>query len=203
MRLTHRDRAPGIEPPPVNTKQGFEHLRDEWLAVLQWLAANGVDYVLVGAVAQAIRAGAQTGDAVSIVPAPYGRNLERLARALGSAHVRLRVAGGTAPSGSAGESDGSGTAGTVPVKVSAEKLAGKASWTFRCGTHDLDVEGRSSGVPRYQELLYEARRFELAPGLSVEVASLEDLEHYAQLRRTGVAPEIRISRLTTRGQGAQ
>ena len=48
--------------------------------------------------------------------------------------------------------------------------------------------------PRYQELLYEATRFELADGLTVEVASPEDLEHYSHVRRTGAAPEFRITR---------
>ncbi len=190
MRLTHRDHPPGIEPAPPNTKQGFEHLRDEWLAMLQWLAANSVDYVLVGAVAQAIRGDTETSGPVSIVPAPYGRNLERLARALSSVHARLRVEGGRPRAGEAHEPD------TASVKMSAEKLAGEARWTLRCGTNDLDVEGRVAGAPRYQELLYEAGRFELVPGLRVEVGSPEDLEHYAQLRRTGVAPEIKISRVS-------
>ena len=62
------------------------------------------------------------------------------------------------------------------------------------GPHYLDVEGRPSGTPGYQELLYEAGRFELAAGLSVEVASPEDIEHYAHIRRTGTAPEIAITR---------
>ena len=51
-----------------------------------------------------------------------------------------------------------------------------------------------AGTPRYQELLYEAARFELASGLSVEVAAPEDIEHYDHLQRTGVAPEMRITR---------
>jgi hypothetical protein len=35
---------------------------------------------------------------------------------------------------------------------------------------------------------------ELADGVSVEVASPEDIERYEYIRRTGTAPEIRISR---------
>ena len=53
---------------------------------------------------------------------------------------------------------------------------------------------RRGGGPRYQELLYESNRFELSPGVSVEVASPEDLEHYFHVRRTGVAPEFRVIR---------
>jgi hypothetical protein len=58
------------------------------------------------------------------------------------------------------------------------------------------VEGQPTGTPGYQELLYEAGRYELAAGLCVDVASPEDIEHYAHLRRTGSAPEMRITRAT-------
>ena len=46
------------------------------------------------------------------------------------------------------------------------------------------------------DLLYEASRFEPALGISVEVASPEDIEHCAHVRRTGTAPEIKIMRAT-------
>ena len=78
---------------------------------------------------------------VSIVPAPYRRNLERLARALDSAHACIRLDG----AGITGEAD------TTPTKLTAEKLARGHLWTLRCGSHDLDVEGHAPGVPTYQE----------------------------------------------------
>jgi hypothetical protein len=78
--------------------------------------------------------------------------------------------------------------------MSAEKLVRPQRWTLRCGVHDLDIEGRPAGVPRFQELLYEAVKFELAPDVSIEVASPEDIEHYEHVRRTGRSPEIKISR---------
>jgi hypothetical protein len=62
--------------------------------------------------------------------------------------------------------------------------------------HYLDVEGRPTGTPGYQELLYEAGRYEVVAGLSVDVASPEDIEHYEHVRRTGSAPEMRVSRGT-------
>ncbi len=183
MLLRHR--PPGIDPGPPNTKQGFEHLDEKWIAVLRWLQANRLDYVLVGPAARAIRGDGEARGPVSVVPAPYGRNLDRLARALWSVHARLRIDTGS-PTTPGAE--------TAPVKMTAEKLVRGQRWTLRCGAHDLDIEGRPPGVPRYQELLYEAARFELAPDVSVEVASPEDIEHYEHVRRTGVAPEIRISR---------
>jgi hypothetical protein len=94
----------------------------------------------------------------------------------------------------------------VPVKLSADKLARGRRWLLRFSGYDLDIEaaGKSVGgtrgddgeavAPRYQELLYESNRIELSPGVSVEVASPEDLEHYFHVRRTGVAPEFRVIR---------
>lgn len=127
---------------------------------------------------------------VAIVPAPYRRNYQRLCGALWSARGRMRVDGA-----------GPGEPETLPLKLSPEKLAGGGRWTLRCGVHDIDIEpsvphgsGADAGTSRYQELLYEANRFELAAGVSVEVASPEDIEHFEYMRTTGLAPEIRITR---------
>ncbi len=185
MLLRHR--APGIEARVTTPAPTFKHLDAGSLAVLRWLLENRVDFVLVGSIARAVRGDSSPRGPVAIVPAPYGRNLDRLARALTSAHARLRVDLGEAGVG----------ADTVPVKLTAEKLVRAQRWTLRCGMYDVDVEGRPAGVPRYQELLYESGRFELAPEVSVEVASPEDIEHYDHVRRTGVSPEIKISRTTS------
>lgn len=184
-----RNRAPRLESQPVNPSKGFEHLDERWISVLRWLQANRVDFVLVGYVARAIRGDGNARGPVAIVPAPYGRNLDRLSRALLSAHARLRIDGAADPQ--------SADAETMPVKVTGEKLVRGQRWTLRCGIHDLDIEGRPAGVPRYQELLYEAVRFELAPDTSVEVASPEDIELYDHVRRTGVSPEFRVVRNTS------
>lgn len=179
MLLRHR--PPALGSQPVTTAQGFEHLDPKAVAMLRWLKANGIEFVLVGPVALAVRGAADQPGPVAIVPAPYGRNFERLSRALWRAHARLRIETET-------ETE------TVPFKVNQQKLMRGQRWTFRCGEHDLDIEGRPDGAPHYQELLYEAGRVELAPDLSVEVASPEDVEHFAHLERIGDALEIRISR---------
>jgi hypothetical protein len=189
MLLRHR--VPGIESRPANTSRGFEHLDEKSIAVLRWLQANRVEFVLVGEVGEAIRGHAGSGGPVAIVPAPYGRNLDRLARALCAAHARMRMAPGHPR-----EDD------TVPVKMDAEKLARGIRWELRCGAYDIDIEGSLPGVPRYQELLYEAGRFEIATDVRVEVASPEDLEYFAHVRRTGTAPEIRIMRRTQPEDGS-
>jgi hypothetical protein len=177
-------RTPRIESRPADTRQGFEHLDADALAVLRWLKANQIEFVLVGPVAASIRGEARDRGPVAIVPAPYRRNLERLAGALDSAKACVRLDG----AGISGEAD------TTPTKLTAEKLARGQLWTLRCGSYDLDIEGHGPGVASYQELLYEAASFEPAAGVSVEVASPEDIEQFAHIRRTGVVPEIRITR---------
>ncbi len=152
-----------------------------------WLTASGVDFVLVGAVARSIRGDATARGPVDIVPAPYGRNLDRLAHALGSERAQERPGGALAGTTHA--------AAGHPLKLTADMLVRPQRWEFRCGDHELDVEGRPDGAPSYQELLYEAVRFKVSEEVSVEVAAPEDIEHYDHVRRTGVAPEMTISRL--------
>lgn len=184
MLLRHR--PAGIKSGPANTTEGFEHLQENWVAVLRWLQENRVEHVLVGPVADAIRGNLEAKGPIAIVPAPYARNLDRLARALWAGHARVRLE--RPLGGDDGASD------TLPVKLTVEKLAEGQRWMLRCGLHDIDIESHPAGVSGYQELLYEAVRFQITPELSVEVASPEDLEHYVQVRRTGSAPEIRITR---------
>lgn len=184
-----RRRTPRIDTHPIPTTQGFEHLVGESIAVLSWLKANQVEFVLVGPMATAIRAGSGESAPVAIVPAPYRRNFERLRRALDAAHARPR-----------GEHDTKPNRDARPAKMTFDAGTGGQRWTLGTGQHHLDVEGQPSGSPGYQELLYEAGRFELAEGLSVDVASPEDVEYYDHIRRTGSAPEMRITRGTSREQ---
>jgi hypothetical protein len=185
MPMLLRNRPPRLDSHPAVSSEGFEHLPAEAISVISWLNANRVDYVLVGAVARAIRGETRARGPVAIVPAPYGRNLDRLARALVSTHARERY---DAEMWGTGGSDG------PPIKFDAEKLVRPERWALRCGDHDLDVEGRAPETPRFQELLYESSRFEVASEVTVEVAAPEDIEHYDHLRRTGSAPQMRVSR---------
>ena len=206
MLLKHR--PPKIESRPVDLREGLGHLEQKSMAVLRWLNANKVDYVVVGPVARAVHGDVDTRGPVAIVPAPYGRNYERLCTALVAAHAGLRAEGAGRGAVSRPEQ--------VAVKLTHEKLARGHRWMLRFGGYDLDIEGHGSGAhaasesestppaggpqsasesaPNYQELLYEAARVELAEGLVVEVASPEDLEHYSHVRRTGTAPEFRVTR---------
>lgn len=176
--------APRIDERPPNPGEGFEHLDHGALAVLRWLATARVEFVLVGPVAEALRGGGSVGGPVAIVPAPYRRNLERLERALHAERLYGRVDG----AGPSGEAD------LTPAKLTTEMLGRGQLRTLRIGTHDLDIEGSVPGLPSYQDLLYEASRFVPAESVSVEVASPEDIERYAHVRRTGIAPQITITR---------
>jgi hypothetical protein len=198
MLLRHR--TPEIDTTPATLAPGLEHVDQDWVAVLRWLNANKVDYVLVGPVAHAIRGELTARGPVAIVPAPYIRNYERLAAALVAQDAALRSERGLR-----------GVDPRVEVKLTAAKLARGRRWLLRFSGFDLDVESSStrpstdrgphqdSGGPggdgrRYQELLYESARFQLADGVSAEIAAPEDLELYSHMRRTGVAPEFRITR---------
>lgn len=190
------NRLPRIEHQTPNPTKGQEHLRPSWIAVLRWLQAHKVEYVLVGAVAEAVRGNTRIDGPVAVVPAPYRRNLERLAHALNAEHARARV-------------DANGVSGAEAslLKLDHDKLAENTRWTLRCGSHDVDIESgvgaASDGMPSYQELLYEAGKFEPEPDLIVEVAAPEDIEHFSQLRRTGKPPEIRIFQQQKASPGAQ
>lgn len=182
-----RNRAPNIEPVSVSAAKGYEHVAAPSLAVMRWLSASGIDYVLVGPVARAIRGEMDARGPVDIVPAPYGRNLDRLANALNFVQARQRAHGELigAMRAAAGHQ----------LKLTSDMLVRADRWTLRCGDHDLDIEGRPTGTPSYQELLYEAVRFTVSPEVAVEVAAPEDIEHYDHVRRTGRAPEITVARL--------
>lgn len=175
--MLQRRRAPGIDHRPAQTVKGLEHLIDEWVIVLRWLVEARVEFVVVGPAGEAIRGRSDAEGAVAIAPAPYDRNLDRLARTLMAGHAGPRT-------------DGSGTS---PARFSAATLAAEERWTLRSeGPYDLDLE--ISPAERYSELLYDAGRFEIEAGLSVEVASLEDLERHTHTVLTGEEPEIRITR---------
>ncbi len=145
-----RNRAPSIESAAVAPAEGYEHVGASSIAIMRWLVANGVDYILVGPVARAVRGDAAARGPVAIVPAPYGRNLDRLAHALESANARERTHG---------ELIGAARApGAQQLRLTGSMLIRPERWSLRCGDHELDIEGRPAGSPSYQELLYEAVR---------------------------------------------
>jgi hypothetical protein len=182
-----RNRISGIDSAPVSAGAGYEHVPAAAVAVLRWLGVRGVEYVLVGPIARAIRGDRNARGPVAVAPAPYGRNLDRLARALADAKATPR------PLATLDRFEAEGR-DLQPLSLSGAQLAGAVRWELRCGGYEIDVEGRPDGLPSYQELLFEAVRFELAPEVSAEVAAPEDIELYDHIRRTGVVPELTVTR---------
>jgi hypothetical protein len=181
-----RNRTPPIATVPEQAAAGCEHLPGAALAVLSWLSGARIDFVLVGAVARQLRGEHGAAGPVAIVPAPYGRNLDRLVQALGVQRARERTAvqagAGAPPAG-------------APLKLKAELLVRPRRLQLVLGAHPLDVEGRPDSAPSYQALLYEAVRMQVSAATAVEVAAPEDIEFYEQVHRTGVAPQISVARL--------
>ena len=183
-----RRHHPQLEDQTSEPLPSFAHLDGPTVSLLAWLRVARVEFVLVGPVAVAIRGSDPPLGPVSVVPAPYRRNFERLAELLSGEQVRARV-------------DGGGSGSGASLRLGAAQLARGQLRTLVVGGRELDIEGSAAGMPSYQELLYEAQRFEVASGVSVEVASAEDIERYDHLRRTGMAPEIKITRADRPGPG--
>jgi hypothetical protein len=199
MLLRHR--SPEMDTAPATPAAGLEHLQPRWITVLRWLNTSRIDYVLVGPVARAIHGDHSGHGSVGIVPAPYLRNYERLASVLTEQGATLRSERGVR-----------GADPRAEVRLDADKLARGRRWLLHFSGYELDVESSNLDAPahsghgphepggpagdgaRYQELLYEATRVAVATGVTVEVGSPEDLELYSHIRRTGVAPEFRITR---------
>ena len=143
------------------------------VALLRVLDRHGVDYVVIGAQA-AVAAGAPlvTAD-LDITPARDEANLERLSAALRELGARLRT-----PSDPAG----------VPFPVEPEMLATATLWTLTTRLGDLDLVFEPSGTSGFGDLRRDARRLEVADGLSVLVASLLDVIRTKQA--TGRAKDL-------------
>jgi hypothetical protein len=62
------------------------------------------------------------------------------------------------------------------------------------GPDRLEVVQRPESAPAYEEVIYEAMRFEIAAGMQIEVAAPEDIELYDHVRRTGALPQMKLSR---------
>jgi hypothetical protein len=136
----------------------FEHLDDEALGLLRALAHHHVDHVVVGALAASVHAGKSEHGPLAIVPAPYARNYAKLATALRSLRVTLRVEG---------QENG------LAFLPTPEALRVRRT-TLRCEDGDLDVVPDPPGTS-YGELLADAHREEVEPDLFVDVAAPGDL----------------------------
>lgn len=124
------------------------------------LAANEVEYVLIGAMAAVLQGAglAATAD-VDIAPAPGEDNRTRLAAALREMEARLRLGGDEDP---------------IAIALDARTFAGISVMTFVTAYGPFDVLFDPAGAPSYAEL-YERGTTVSLSGVEVRVAAVEDL----------------------------
>jgi hypothetical protein len=127
--------------------------------VIDVLARNGVDFILIGAVAAIAQGYPLNTQDLDLTPARTPENLERLATALRELDARLRTP--TEPSG-------------VDFPIDAYFLGNVDSWTLSTPSGDVDLLFAPSGTTGYDDLKRSALSADLW-GHSVLVASLVDI----------------------------
>jgi len=108
----------------------------DFKALLEALAAAGVEFILVGGLAGIAHGSARLTQDIDIVYARSDENLEKLARALAQHHPYLRGA----PPG-------------LPFKWDAATLRHGLNFTLETTLGDIDLLGEITGGGRYEDLL--------------------------------------------------
>lgn len=124
--------------------------------ILAELAANSVDYVIIGGLAVQTHGHVRTTVDIDVLPRPEPVNLAHLADALNALHARILNPG------SEGE------------KIDAATLPRAALWQFATDHGAIDVLHEVPGAPSYDELRERALVVRLGD-LSLAVASRDDL----------------------------
>jgi hypothetical protein len=133
--------------------------RYEFLDALETLVKHRVRFVVIGGLGGRLRGTTTVTDDVDVCYSGDFENLERMVRALKELHATLR-----------------GAPKSVPFKLDARTLEMGDRFTFDTDTGKLDILGHPSGIPGgYEELERTADEMSLGMGLSVLVASIDDL----------------------------
>ena len=129
------------------------------LDALETLLEHRVRFIVIGGFGAQLRGSPSlTGD-TDVCYARDDENLERMAKALRKLHATLR-----------------GAPEDVPSLLDAKTLKTGDHFTFDTDAGALDILGHPSGIPGgFEELERVTDAIEIAPGLSVMVASLDDL----------------------------
>ncbi len=126
--------------------------------LLETLHRNGVEFVVVGAVAAIVQGYPLPTEDLDVTPAYHAENLERLTIALRELEARLRVP--DEPTG-------------LEFPVDSRMLAQADVWTFTTRYGDLDLVFTPAGTRGYPDLRRDAVEIDL--GVPVLVASLRDV----------------------------
>jgi hypothetical protein len=133
--------------------------RFEYLDALETLVRHRVTFVVIGGVAANLRGSPTVTQDIDVCYRRDPENLERMASALNQLHARLR-----------------GAPADAPFRLDAKTLNLGDRFTFATDVGSVDILGHPSGVPGgYDELERAADDFEILPGVSVKVASIDDL----------------------------
>ena len=131
--------------------------------MLSALAAEGVQFVLIGGMAAILHGDVGVTVDLDVVPARDAANLERLARALRALGARIRTEG---------ESEG------LAFDCSAQfftNLSPDSIVNMTTEAGDLDVMFCPSGTQGFRDLRRDAIEIEAADRLHIQVASLADI----------------------------
>jgi hypothetical protein len=138
------------------------------LQLLQRINEQHVEYVLIGELAALVHGCPTAESTVVIVPARFGRNLTRLARALKAVHARGR---------------GPTVAGQSTPELTPEGLKALGHWRLSTAHGALDVDFEPPATAGHLDLFENARRIPLGGDIEAEVASVADLLRIAEMRR--------------------
>lgn len=130
--------------------------------ILRILGAHGVRYVVIGNLGGTLYGSPIVTNDIDVCPSRDYQNLIALATALVEMGARIRTS--DAPDG-------------VPFACDATFLSqmGMVNLTTRFG--DIDLSFEPSGTRGYDDLAARAVRIDLRDGISVNIASLEDIIH--------------------------
>jgi predicted nucleotidyltransferase len=144
------------DEPVKSSGDASENVAD-FRGLLEALAAERVEYVLIGGVAASIHGSARVTQDLDIVYARTPENLERLERSLAAHAPYLRGA----PPG-------------LPFRVDAATLRAGLNFTLVTELGDLDLLGEVAGGGTYEELVPRSDTVEIL-GLPVRCVDLETL----------------------------
>jgi hypothetical protein len=133
--------------------------RYEFIDALETLAKHRVRFVVIGGLGGRLRGSTTVTDDVDVCYARTADNLERMVQALKELRATLR-----------------GAPKDVPFQLDPETLKLGDNFTFDTDAGKLDILGHPSGVPGgYDELERAADEMSIGMGLTVRVASIDDL----------------------------
>ncbi|HEX4106697.1 MAG TPA: hypothetical protein VHX88_01095 [Solirubrobacteraceae bacterium] len=140
--------------------------------VLRVLQDARVEFVLIGGFAAALH-GLESGrPTLTIVPARFTRNLDRLAVALRVLDARVRTP-------ATGDQ-------TQRLPLSATELRRYGRWTMNTQRGPVELDFEPPATAGHLDVYENARRMPAGDGVSVEVASIADLVRIAEMRMGAV-----------------